>query len=109
MFDAAESLVADLLKDPTGGASSFDAVQLPSFPSGYLSFAAETYLRCDLACPACVLDAILEWTSSETPGCNCSIACRDSIYLSGALNGTHKGDTIVIIRCVVAKQFLVRN
>jgi hypothetical protein len=51
LFDHAKTLVADLLGREgggggNGGSSSFDAVQVPHFPSeGYISFAAETYLR----------------------------------------------------------------
>lgn len=51
LFDQAKTLVADLLGTEGigggyGGSSSFDAVQVPHFPSeGYISFAAETYLR----------------------------------------------------------------
>ncbi len=53
LFDQAKTLVADLLETEGvgggygGSSSSFDAVQVPQFPSeGYISFAAETYLRC---------------------------------------------------------------
>lgn len=63
LFDEAQSLVDDLID---GSGSSFDTIQVENFPSGYLSFAAETYLR-------------------------------DSVLLSGALNTTRDGDTIIII------------
>jgi hypothetical protein len=49
LFEEAKNLVDDLLRSTSGGgsSSSFDAVQVPSFPSAdYLSFAAEVYLRC---------------------------------------------------------------
>jgi hypothetical protein len=58
LFDEAKNLVDDLLRSTSGGgsSSSFDAVQVPSFPSAdYLSFAAEVYLRCLHAPPSCFL------------------------------------------------------
>jgi hypothetical protein len=44
LFDEAKSWVADVLEAATS--SNFDAVQVAAFPSaGFVSFAAETYLR----------------------------------------------------------------
>jgi hypothetical protein len=109
LFKEAAASVADLLGEDRVknivGSSSFDAVQVASFPSpDFLSFAAETYLRYAANIRRYDFKAIIgrclfQLSSFHDFTTRPTLAfCRDSVFLSGALDGLPNGDVIVIIR-----------